>query len=305
MKKYTLPQLKLGSTSFLIPASFAAGFRFAAERCEDVSLLLLTMGNSGEYLIKPDEVREIARIIDGEGVTVNIHLPTDAGFDTPEDARMMVRHVAMVMDRTALLQPHTFVLHINFPRLENVLLGANPKRICVTSEQKRFVHAALRDISSLLPAPETLAIENLENFPPGLWDEWLENTPYSRCMDVGHIWKDGWNPGAMLKTWLPRTRIIHLHGLESRHGQALPKGIAERILPRTRMRERMAELFSRLPRDHRSLRFMPPEWVDTVLHTLWREHFSGVLNLEMFCMDDFEISYSLIMKSWERYQALT
>lgn len=303
MKKYTIPHIRLGGTSFLEPETYVAGFRFAAERCEDVSLLLLCIGSDGECLIKPEEVREIAAIADGEGVSVNIHLPTDHGFDTEAEARLMVRDVALIMDRIVGLRPHSFVLHINFSCLENILLGANPAGLRVTREQSAFVHEALHEIAALLPGPEYLAIENLETFPPSLWDEWLGDTPYSRCVDVGHFWKDGWDPAPFLEMWLPRTRIMHFHGLESRLGRPVPEGVAARTLPMTGMRARLTKMFGILPKDHRSLRFMPPDCIDTVMHALWNTGYDGVLNLEMFHMDDFTASHEAIMRSWERYGA--
>lgn len=303
MKKYSIPQMKLGTTSFIVPENYVGGFRYAAERCDDVSLLLVALGKDREYLISAADVREVRDIADGEGVTVNIHLPADHDFDTPAGARGMVEDVARVIDRTAILDPHAFVLHINFPAFENLLLGANPRGLRVTETQSAFIHEALRDMASMLPGPEYLAIENLETFPPTLWDEWLDGTPYSRCIDVGHFWKDGWDPALFLDSWLPRTRIIHFHGMESRLGKPVPETVAARTLPMVGLRKELADKFSMWPKDHKSLKYMPDECVDTVMHTLWRSGYDKVLNLEMFHIDDFTASHAVIMRSWERYEA--
>lgn len=303
MKKYSIPQMKLGTTSFIIPANYVEGFRFAAERCDDVSLLLVALGDNAEYLISPDDVRAVRDIAEGEGVSVNIHLPADHGYDTLEEIRAMVDDVARVIERTAILSPHAFVLHVHFPALENLMLGANPQGLQVTLEQQCYIHEALRDMASMLPGPEYLAIENLETFPPTLWDGWLDGTPYSRCIDVGHFWKDGWDPALFLESWLPRTRIIHFHGMESRLGKPVPEAVAARTLPMVGLRKQLAETFSMWPKDHKSLKYMPDECVDTVMHTLWRTGYDKVLNLEMFHIDDFTASHAVIMRSWERYEA--
>ena len=48
---------------------------------------------------------------------------------------------------------------------------------------------------------------------------------------------------------------------------------------------------------------MPPEFVDDVMHPLWKTGFSGVLNLEVFSVEDFTASHAVLIHSWERYAA--
>lgn len=308
--------MRLSATSFLLHAAYVPAVRFAAERCDDVALLLVETGERGEYLATPDEIREIGRILDGEGASLHVHLPTDADFDTREGARAMLGKIRRVADLTGPLAPHSFVLHVDFPSLHGT--GREP-----SAERQGWTAEALREIAACLPAPERLAVENLETFPPAFWDRWLTGAPYSRCLDIGHIWKDNGDPAAVLEAWLPRVRVIHMHGLEPRveetphnaatgcesgiiHERAsdadknlsayagaagLPNG---EVLPR---------LFGPRPRDHKSLRLMPPALVDAVMHPLWKAGFGGVLNLEVFCVEDFAASHAVLMQSWGRYAA--
>ncbi len=67
-----------------------------------------------------------------------------------------------------------------------------------------------------------------------------------------------------LQSALPRTRVVHLHG------------IAER--------------------DHRSLAFMPQEKVAEVWKELIKADYRGVLTLEMFSEEDFVSSLDVIEK---------
>ena len=298
MQKYTLPNLRLGATSFLLHAAYVPAVRFAAERCDDVALLLLETGGSGEYLATPGEIAEIGRIIAGEGATLHVHLPTDADFDTREGARAMIGKVRRAAELTGPLDPHSFVLHVDFPSLHGT--GREP-----SAEQQEWTAEALREIAAHLPAPERLAVENLESYAPTFWDRWLAGTPYSRCLDVGHIWKDGGDPAPVLAAWLPRVRVIHLHGLEPRGDGAGAAGAAQpqgrQKAPETPMGRNLPRLFGPRPRDHKSLRFMPPELVDEVAHPLWKAGFSGVLNFEVFSVEDFAVSHAVLIQSWERY----
>lgn len=269
MKKYTIPGLKLGSTSFLLHADYVSAVRFTAERCEDVALLLLETGPADEWLISPREVDETARILDGEGASLHVHLPVDAHFETEKDTAAMLSKVRAAIERTAPLQPHSFVLHVSFPSL------AGTGRLPSAGQFQRTARA-LRTLQNLPETPEQLAIENLEGYPVSFWDGWLEGSPLSRCLDAGHIWKDGRNPAPVLEDWFARIRLVHLHGLD--------------VYPP----------LGKKPHDHRSLRAMPPEALDAVMHPLWNRNFAGVVNLEVFTPEDLAASHEALLGSWER-----
>lgn len=291
MKKYTIPRIRLGGTSFLLHTGYIPAVRFAAERCEDVALLLMETGTCGEYLVSPGEIKEIGRICAGEGASLHVHLPTDGDFGTPEDAQAMVAKVRSVVERSAPLNPHTFVLHVDFPSLRGVLLNNPNPQDSLTREQIHWTREALQEIAACLPSPEKLAVENLETFPTALWDNWLHDSPYSRCLDIGHIWKDGGDPAPVLTQWLSRVRVIHLHGLEPRGEKT----------PRTSGSPHPLQIFGPNPRDHKSLQLMSPEHVDAVMHPLWQIGFAGVLTLEVFSFEDFTASHTVLLQSWERY----
>ena len=178
MRKYVIPNIRLGATSFLLHETYVPAVRFAAERCDDVALLLVEPGERNEYLATPGEIVEIGRIIAGERATLHVHLPTDADFDTWEGARSMIGKIRRIAELTGPLDPHSFVLHVDFPSLHGT--GGEP-----SAEQQEWTAEALLEIAACLPAPERLAVENLETYAPSFWDRWLAGTPYSRCLDVG------------------------------------------------------------------------------------------------------------------------
>jgi sugar phosphate isomerase/epimerase len=109
---------------------------------------------------------------------------------------------------------------------------------------------------------EKLAAENLETYPLDFIQPVLDRILVSRCVDIGHLWLDDHDPVPYLRSAMPRTRVIHLHG------------IAER--------------------DHRSLSFMPQEKVRAVWDELTRLKYDGVLTLEIFSQEDFISSLETI-----------
>ena len=213
--KYRVPGLRLSGTSFLLHAAYVPAVRFTAERCDDVALLMTEAGEGGRFLATPEEIREIGRILDGEGTSVHVHLPTDGDCETAPGRRAFFDRVRRAIDRAAPLAPHSFVLHADFPSLRGTGRGPSEEQVPATAD-------LLRDVAACLPAPEMLAVENLEGFSPAFWDRWLDGAPFSRCLDIGHIWKDGGDPAPVLGAGLPRLRVIHLHGLRPRHGAPHP-----------------------------------------------------------------------------------
>jgi sugar phosphate isomerase/epimerase len=123
---------------------------------------------------------------------------------------------------------------------------------------------ALGLVSEWAGSAEKLAVENLETYPLDFIQPVLDRIPVSRCVDIGHLWLDGHDPIPYLQAALPRTRVVHIHG------------IAER--------------------DHRSLTFMPSEKVREVLNELIQAKYKGVLTLEIFSEEDFHSSMDLIEK---------
>jgi sugar phosphate isomerase/epimerase len=78
----------------------------------------------------------------------------------------------------------------------------------------------------------------------------------------GHLWLDGFDPVVYLHDALPRTRVIHIHGIDGR--------------------------------DHRSLTNVPREKLQAVLYELVRNGYGGVLTIEVFSGEDFLTSCSAI-----------
>src|SRR4030095_3746231 len=123
------------------------------------------------------------------------------------------------------------------------------------------VHA-LELVAEWTGGAEKLAVENLETYPLDFIQPVLDRIPVSRCVDIGHLWLDQHDPISYLQEAVPRTRVVHIHG------------IAER--------------------DHRSLAFMPQEEVSEVWKQLVQAEYEGVLTLEIFSEEDFVTSLKVI-----------
>ena len=262
--KCRVPGLNIGCTSFIIPDYYVPSIRECVHYADDVALLLLEAGECGKELITPAEIRELAGIAADAGVTWNVHLPTDGSFATEESSRRYTENIIRAIDLTRELEPHTWVMHV----VTDHIPGPDMRPHLTERETERILRS-LEQITPHLPAPECLALENLERHPTDYLDKLVAATPHSRCFDIGHVWKEGLRPEKLLPLWLPDIRMCHLHGLEKR--------------------------------DHKSLHHMPAATLDAILHPMWDLHFSPLITLEVFSLDDFLNSHQAMLESHERY----
>ena len=131
---------------------------------------------------------------------------------------------------------------------------------------------SLEQVAGWAGNTQQVCVENLENYDPAALAPVLEAVPVSRCADVGHFWRLRLDPLPHLREWQARTRIVHIHGSDSR-GE----------------------------RDHQSLALMPPERLDPAVKHLV-ENMRGVVTMEVFGVDDFFSSRQALEAAVERCQ---
>ncbi|MCX7010032.1 MAG: cobamide remodeling phosphodiesterase CbiR [Kiritimatiellaeota bacterium] len=134
-----------------------------------------------------------------------MHFPTDRKLGSA-DAAERAAHVAQMRRIIKLLAPlpvHAYILH-----LEGVAPGDSAARV---AEWQRALTDELPRLLEGAPLPEMFCVENL-NYHFDWCAPLLNQFGLSVCADVGHVWRYGGDVPTFLHTWLPRTRVIHLHG---------------------------------------------------------------------------------------------
>jgi len=248
---------RLGTTSYIIPADILPNAHYLAGKVRDMELILFEVDDGPNNLPSGDVIDELKKIASQSDLTYTVHLPLDLklGEDGSEQDQSLVK-AQRVIDCTSELEPWAYVLHLDG---KSVRTSTDAERIRRWQDQSV---RALQIVSAWAGGTEKLAVENLETYPLDFIQPVLDRIPVSRCVDIGHLWLDGHDPIPYLQNALPRTRVIHMHG------------IAER--------------------DHRSLTFTPRENVQAVWEELVRADYQGVLTLEMFSEEDFTSSLKVI-----------
>jgi sugar phosphate isomerase/epimerase len=254
MKNYPF---RLGTTSYIIPDDILPNARYLAGKVRDIELILFEVDDGPNNLPSSEVIHELSKIAQDNDLTYTVHLPLDLklGENGSERDQSLVK-AKRVIDCTRDLNPWAYVMH-----LDGKAVRTSTDVSLIRRWQDHSVRA-LEIVSGSAGSPDKLAVENLETYPLDFIQPVLDCIPVSRCVDVGHLWLDGHDPVPYLQAALPRTRVIHIHG------------IAER--------------------DHRSLGFMPQEKVQAVWEALVGAKYEGVLTLEIFSEEDFLSSIEVI-----------
>ena len=218
---------------------------------DDIELVLFEVDDGPNNL--PDE-KTVAALIDlaaTHRLTYTVHLPLDLRLSADGSTQhQSLQKAERVIKTTLPLTPFAFVFHLD------------GKEVNTPGWVDRSLRA-LDQVMKWVGQPEQLAVENLEAWDPALLEPVLDAAPISRTTDIGHLWMMRQDPLTVLDAWLPRTRVIHMHGIGKR--------------------------------DHQSLSLVPLEKLDPVIARLM--DYQNVLTLEVFSTDDFFNSRAALMAS--------
>ena len=249
--------MRLGTTSYIYAADIVPNVRKLAGRVDDIELVLFEVDDTVNNLPTEKTVQELRRIAADSDLTYTVHLPIDLLLANDENA-ISLNKAIRVIGRTVELSPHGFVVHVQG--------AANSP----TRDFRRALENSSKGLEILGSEDgglEKLCVENLDSELEVPIDLLLDRLPVSCCVDVGHLWKQGIDPLPCLEKWLPRARVVHLHGLDQR--------------------------------DHKSLSLMPEAETDRVI-ALLSERFDGVLTLEVFSEQDLVDSLETYHRSLQR-----
>ena len=247
---------RLGTTSYVIPADLKANVAFLADKVDDVELVLF---ESHEISNLPDAatLRALKETAERHDLTYTVHLPLDAWMGHADAAvrRQSVDKCLRVIEHTAPLAPFAYIVHFHGDRRGD----------CPSPDLMRWQEGHRSAVERLVQvvSPEDLCVETLD-YPYKIIEDIVIDYKLSVCLDIGHQLLCGVAPEDYLDRYLPRTRVLHLHGVEDGH-------------------------------DHRSLAFLP----DGLLTALVNRLGSGpekprVLTMEIFDEEAFNQSMDLL-----------
>jgi sugar phosphate isomerase/epimerase len=175
-----------------------------------------------------------------------------------------------MIERTLPLNPSLYTLHLDFinpptPSLRKGGEGGFMQETDIEAWRMRVIRS-LKEILRQGIEPKRISIETL-----GYPFEWIEDIvkefECSICLDIGHILTHGYDLGHYLKSYLPGTSIVHLHGVH--------KGS-----------------------DHLGIEKLPGPELTLILSAL--RHYHGIVSIEVFSIDKLKSSLSILEEKWTK-----
>lgn len=195
---------RLGTTSYVYPADLLPNVRLLAGYTQDIELLLFESEDQSN-LPSPDTIEELRLLALRGGFSYTVHFPIDRKLGSADrgERDAMVAQLLRIAHLVAPLRPHGFILHP-----EGIDATAAAPRI--HAWQAWLIEGVARLLDGGLEARQ-LCLENL-GFPFAWCDPLLARFDLAVCVDTGHLWLQDADLTAHLCAYLPRTRVVHLHG---------------------------------------------------------------------------------------------
>jgi sugar phosphate isomerase/epimerase len=263
IRTLTLP-FRVGATSYIIADDLLPNARFLADFVQDMQLVLFDLPGGPSNLPDVETITGLAALGQARDLTYTVHLIEDLAPHQSDQPNRSWLKAEDVIIRTAPLTPWAYVFHLDGRTVRTLETAAD--QLAIWQRQMGY---AITQVAQWAGDATRLAVENLEGYPPAFVTPAIATTAVSRCVDVGHLWLDGHDPLPWLQAALPRTRVVHLHGLYE-------------------------------GRDHQSIAHTPPALLDPVINLLLIQGYTGVLTLEIFGEADFWSSLEALQASVDR-----
>ncbi|MDJ0784166.1 MAG: cobamide remodeling phosphodiesterase CbiR [Desulfosarcinaceae bacterium] len=259
---------RLGTTSFVYPASWSENAARLAPHLDEIELLFFESRTPGSL---PDrgEIDRLAAIAADHAVTYTVHLPVDRDLGAGDAVaqRQAVEALTGIVNRTRPLPVTSFTLHLASPRQSH-------RRVTDVRRWQDRNRAGLEALLAAEVPPQALSIETLD-YP----FEWafalVEEMDLRVCLDIGHLilYASGRSADHVLaealNRYLDHTTVIHLHGVSD-------------------------------GRDHRPLDELAENLLMLVIDRLVRDRFSASLSLEIFNLEALNRSLACFHTAWKQ-----
>lgn len=201
--------MRIGTTSYIVPADIVTNARWLAGKVQDVELVIFECDEVGTNLPDSRIIDELIRIGAENDLTYTVHLPLDLRLADSERSIGIARKVIEV---TRPLEPVGYVVHLDG--------NEEPGSEAFRGWTDRGCDC-LERLGEAAGSLHLLCVENLDAQSPAMLDAILHRMPVSCCIDVGHLWKGGLDPLPCIDAWLSRCRVVHIHGVGTRDHKAL------------------------------------------------------------------------------------
>ncbi len=260
---------KLATTSYIYPDEIVPNVIRLAPFFDEIELVLFE-SKGPDSIPDPVKIDHLIQLSKLHPLGFNIHLPLDLSLgDECDDVRTHGASITRTMiERTLPLNPSVYTLHLDFinspsPPLQERGEGGSLRERDIKAWQGRLARS-LKEILAGGIESRQIAIETL-GYPFTWVEDMVREFGLSICLDIGHILRYEYDLGYYLKTYLPGTSIIHLHGVH--------KGS-----------------------DHLGIETLSEPDLNLILSSL--RHYHGIVSIEVFSISELKSSLSVLEEKW-------
>ncbi|HEX9102407.1 MAG TPA: cobamide remodeling phosphodiesterase CbiR [Polyangia bacterium] len=248
--------MRIGTTSCIWHDYMLPNVEKLAPLVDDVELLLFDVERD---VPSAADVAQLVRLKREHALSYTLHTPLDASLASADETRR-ARGVDKVRRALAWARPLEPLAHT-----VHVYLGDGERDAAPPADLDAWRDRARRSLETLLGdvPPRALAVECID-YDFSLIAPVVRALDLAVALDVGHALRDRLPLAPLVDEWLPRARVVQLHGTRADG------------------------------RDHKALAHAPRAEVEWLLRTLLERQFDGVLTLEVFDASDLESSLALV-----------
>ncbi len=247
---------RVGTTSYIYPDEILSNVQKLKDRVDDVELVLFE-SDSDDNIPGAKEIRELIRTAKKYRLTYTVHLPLDIDLG----GEVKARRENSVKKAVAFINATAALDPYAYILHLNLSRQAEKD---IRRWQERAGGSLMKLLGGISIPSTDIVVENL-GYPFRYVDDLLVKHNLSVCVDIGHLVNAGTNVLKHLCRYQTRMRVIHWHGVD--------RG-----------------------KDHVSLKYCDGKHVRQVLRFLNASKYRGVLTLEVFSLNDFEESMSVLSR---------
>ncbi len=251
---------RVGTSSYIIPDDILPNVTALAPLVDDVELLLFEIPEMSNI---PSEtsVQTLRRLATEHDLSYTVHLPLDMALGHSDDdgRTASIDACRRMISATTGLAPFAYLLHVDAFDTRSRAPTPAPDvaswhdNVCRSIEDLLRTGVRSRDL-----CVETLAYR-FEHVAPI-----VESFDLGVCLDIGHVLLYGYDLEQHLDDYLPRTRVVHAHGICN-------------------------------GTDHYGLDHLSPAALDRIIDALAHEpDTERVFTVEVFAQDRFEVSMRVL-----------
>jgi sugar phosphate isomerase/epimerase len=251
---------RLGCTSYIFPDNIIPNVEAAAPYIDDIELLCFESPDRS-YYIDEETIGRLVEIGERESISYTVHCPIDLKAGSKDRAERIAFGNAFVkiFRLTAPLNPKGYVLH-----LEGLARDSSVAKIdCWEGDVAKVCDSLVDGLSTKERA--SICLENLD-YPVDIIERIVDRYGFSFCIDIGHLWRYGQDWESYCARVLPKTKIIHLHGVEKNE-------------------------------DHIALDRHEVKQLNLFIDNILRQY-SDVVTLEVFSRQDLAVSQQILERLW-------